>query len=251
MPDPKSLFSTKAAKYARYRWDYTPAALQAIFETARLSTQSRVADLGAGTGILTRHFAGRVGYVYALEPNPEMRTLAGQTLAGLPACAVVAASAEAVPLRPASIDLITVAQAIHWFEPAAARREFLRLLKPGGWLAVLYNSGTDEALGQAIKNLYTPEHGVNSAILIGGPPPQPQDYFFGSDDFQTLGFPFTRRQDQETFTGSLASASYAPDEDHPLYPAFVHTAHEIFARFSRDGWLDLPGLTELHIGQVT
>ncbi|MEW5870500.1 MAG: class I SAM-dependent methyltransferase [Chloroflexota bacterium] len=250
MMDPRSLFSAKAARYARYRWDYTPAALQAIFETARLSAQSRVADLGAGTGILTRRFAGRVGYVYALEPNPEMRTLAGQALAGLPACAVIAASAEAVPLRSASIDLITVAQAIHWFEPAAARGEFLRLLKPGGWLAILNNTGTDKALGQALRDLHTPEHGVDTAIL-SGPAPQPLGYFFGSDDFQTLGFPFTQRQDQETFAGSLASASYAPDEDHPLYPAFVHTAHEIFARFSQDGWLDLPGLTELHIGQVT
>ena len=251
MLDPKSLFSTKAAKYARYRWDYAPAALQAIFETARLSAQSRVADLGAGTGILTRHFAGRVGYIYALEPNPEMRTFAGQALAGLPACAVIAASAEAVPLRSASIDLITVAQAIHWFEPAAARGEFLRLLKPGGWLALLHNSGTHEALSQAIKSLYTPEYGVNSAILSGGPPSQPLRYFFGSHDFHTLSFPFTLREGREAFTGALASVSYAPDEDHPLYPTFVNAANEIFARFSRDGWLDSPGLTELHIGQVT
>jgi len=101
--EPTELFSSKAQKYSRFRWDYAPKLVQRIFEVTRLNNQSISADIGAGTWILTRHFVGCCGLVYAIEPNGPMRVLDGR--------------AEASGLADQSLDLITVAQALSWFDP--------------------------------------------------------------------------------------------------------------------------------------
>ena len=74
------VFSSKAEKYARYRWDYALQAIEIIFDRAQLSKHSVVADIGAGTGILTKHFVGRVKRVFAVEPNGPMRQMAVEAL---------------------------------------------------------------------------------------------------------------------------------------------------------------------------
>jgi SAM-dependent methyltransferase len=137
--DTAHLYSAKAEKYAKYRWDYVPQAIQMIFEASQLSGEAVVADIGAGTGILSAHFVGKVARVFAVEPNPAMREMAFKALGRYPTCQIIDGSAEATTLAAGSIDLIAVAQAIHWFEPAPARTEFVRILKPGGWLALLRN----------------------------------------------------------------------------------------------------------------
>jgi 16S rRNA A1518/A1519 N6-dimethyltransferase RsmA/KsgA/DIM1 with predicted DNA glycosylase/AP lyase activity len=102
--DSKIAYSSKAGKYARCRWDYAPGAIGAVFELARLSAGSRIADIGAGTGILTRHFAGRVGHVFAVEPNREMRQMLERELGAEASCSITAGSAEdtGLPCRTAA-----------------------------------------------------------------------------------------------------------------------------------------------------
>ena len=82
-------YSTKADKYDKYRWSYAPEAIQTIFNTTGITTSSVVADIGAGTGIMTREFIGKVGQIFAVEPNLEMRALAAKNLAKIPSCQVV------------------------------------------------------------------------------------------------------------------------------------------------------------------
>ncbi len=97
-------YTTKAEKYARFRWDYDPRAVGAIFSIAHLSAVSTVADIGAGTGILTRHFLGRIARVYAIEPNAAMRRQAARRIPSEHGFYLIGASAEQVPLpdhRPA------------------------------------------------------------------------------------------------------------------------------------------------------
>lgn len=128
----KTVYSNKAENYAKYRWDYAPAAIEAICEIAQLSAHSSIADIGAGTGILTKHFAGKVQKVYAIEPNLEMRQIAATELASSPSVSVMNGSAEATKLPGQSVDTITVAQSIHWFDPEPAKQEMLRILKKNG-----------------------------------------------------------------------------------------------------------------------
>jgi SAM-dependent methyltransferase len=248
--DPTLLYRKKAEQYARYRWDYAPEAVEAVFSIAGLNRSSVIADIGAGTGILTRHFTGKVKQVYAVEPNLEMRQVLERLIGGSPGCVVAAASAEATGLPAGSLDAILVATAIHWFNPVPTRREFGRILKPGGWLAILHNRGVGETPeeAEAMRALFTAENGV---IETSGASPrrEPPDFYYGQAGFQRQVFPFAFSENREEFIGAMQSASFVPSEDHPLYPRFEAAARAFFDRFSRDGQRWVCGETELLIGQ--
>ncbi len=241
-----TMYSRKAEKYDKFRWDYSPNAIQTIFEFAQLSRESSLADIGGGTGILSKHFLRKVKNVFIVEPNSEMRQIAETNLR---AATVVAATAENTTLPDHSIDLVTVAQSIHWFNPESARREFQRILKPQGWLAILQNYGTNKKLNKSLKDLSTKENGVDFSSSASPPEQKDMNFYFGHDHFHQMTFPFSFQQGWEEFIGSLTSASYMPDDDNPLYSNLENAARKVFDKFSVDGWLTVCGETELYLGQ--
>ncbi len=247
-------YTTKAEKYAKYRWDYASEAVESIFSIAQLTADSIIADIGAGTGILTRHFTGRVRQIYAIEPNAEMRREAARRLPVGPGCIVLGGSAEQIPLGSRSVDLLIAAQAVHWFNPAPTRCEFQRVLRPGGWLALVRNYPTADSAGdglqQALAEVCTAENGVSEAKASPPAYKRLDGFYFGGAHFQKLVFPFSYQQDWESFIGSLCSASYMPDETHPAYPRFEQAVRGVFERYCQNGRLPGSGATELLIGQV-
>ena len=96
--EPTGVFSTKADKYACYRWDYATQAIQTILDGTGVTRESAIADIGAGTGILTRHLIGKVKRIFVVEPNAEMRRIAARDLAAYPVCCIVDGRAEATTL---------------------------------------------------------------------------------------------------------------------------------------------------------
>lgn len=244
----KNAYTNKAQYYAKYRWDYAPHAVQAACDAAGISAGSVVADIGAGTGILTRQLAAQAR-VLAIEPDFEMARLIEQPAADSPVCRVILARAEATALPDRSVDLITAAHAVHWFDPQPARREFMRICKPGGWLAFFRNYEIDSDLAAAVGEIYTAENGVNVDLLRSQPKTAPPSFYF-SGPFETLRFPFAFEQDWQHFIGAQRSASFTPDEDHPLYLRFETAARSVFDRFSVDGRRRVQGITELMIGRI-
>jgi ubiquinone/menaquinone biosynthesis C-methylase UbiE len=248
--DTKTVYSTKAEKYAKYRWDYAPQAIQAIIDITRMTRQWTLADLGAGTGILTRHFIGKVKKVYAIEPNTEMMQILTEELQAFSSVCVLGAPAENTTLPDHSVDMITVAQAIHWFDPEPARREMLRILKKDGWLVLIRNYETNaKEKGEALGSLMTEEYGADFTVVTERPKAAPTRFYFGNDRFQTLVFPFQSNQSWEEFMGSLTTASFMPDEDHPLFGKLETRARQIFSQYSEDEFWSVRGETELVIGQ--
>jgi ubiquinone/menaquinone biosynthesis C-methylase UbiE len=241
------VFSSKAEKYARYRWDYAPRAIQTIFDRAQIGERSWVADIGAGTGILTRHFVGRVKRTFAIEPNVHMRQMAINALGSHPSCQITDGCAEATTLADHSIDLIAVATAIGWFDPGPTKREFLRILKPGGWLAVLHNYSTNDELDAALESIF-PRESDKTVFKKGRG--TPLSFYYGSKDFYQESFAFTTQRTWEEFIGSLLSASFVPDETSPLYPDFERAAKKVFDRFGSDGVVTSPAATKLCLGRV-
>lgn len=247
--DPINVFSSKAEVYDRYRWSYAPQAIETILAVSALSNQDTLADIGAGTGILTQQFAGRAGRLLAIEPNPAMQRMAATRLAGVPHCHLLSARAEATALRASSVDLITVATAASWFDPEAARREFTRIIKPGGWLAILRNYQTDnEKVGGALELIFPPQ--CDTDRWAPGRK-VPIEFYFNGQTYRKLVFELPAiRQTWGDFLGALLTTSFAPDPDHAAYPSFQAAARDIFERYSQDGILHSRANTEVLIGQM-
>lgn len=140
VPDehPTRRFHDRAEAYARYRPGYPAAAVDVMLQG--LPAQCTVADVGAGTGILSRLLADRGACVLAVEPNASMRGAAA------PHAGVLwsGGTAEATGVPDASVDLVTIAQAFHWVDAPTALREFARILRPRGRLAILWNRRSRE-----------------------------------------------------------------------------------------------------------
>ncbi len=240
-------YTSKAVKYARYRWDYAPQAIERILHTANITLAAVVVDIGAGTGIMTRHFMGKAGQVIAVEPNAEMRRLAEEALVGDPTCRVIDGLAEATILPSACADLIVAAQAANWFDPPAARDEFRRILKPDGWLAILRNFGTDQEMNAAMEKIYPPE--TDTAEIMKGRG-IPADFYFEGGNFVRQRFEFTEKANWEQFFGAACTASYAPDEGSPLFEQFERDARQVFAVHQIEGFVLTHGVTELWLGKM-
>ncbi len=242
-------FSPKAKLY-HYRWDYAPQAIQTIIDVTRISADSSIADIGSGTGILSHHFIESVNKVFAVEPNSEMRQIATNVLGEFPSFCSIAGVSDATTLPDHSVDLITVGRAIHWFVPEFTRREFLRILKPNGWLAILRVPGTDKTLLEALEKLRTPENGWGLSYGMNRPECRPMTFYYGSENFLTLRFPYPRQETWQEFIGRLVSNSHAPNEDNPYYGNFENLAQKNFNQFSANGRITLNTCTELFLGHI-
>ena len=134
-----SRFSDRVENYVRYRPGYPPEVMQALKAECGLASSHVVADIASGTGIWTRMLLENSNPVFGVEPNAEMRAAGERLLAAFPKFTSTAGTAETTTLSHQSVDFVTAAQAAHWFDRARARREFVRILKPGGWLVLLWN----------------------------------------------------------------------------------------------------------------
>src|SRR5688572_24438001 len=139
MTDVTRRFSGRVDNYIRYRPGYPDAIVETLRDDCGLTADSIVADVGSGTGILTEMFLRHGNLVYGVEPNREMREAAERLLAGYDRFRSVAATAEDTTLADASADVITAGQAFHWFDRQRARAEFARILKPRGWVSLIWN----------------------------------------------------------------------------------------------------------------
>jgi SAM-dependent methyltransferase len=247
---PTLRYTNRAEQYARYRWDYAPQATAYVISHVPVTAGTCIADVGSGTGILTRHFTNLAQRVYAVEPDAEMRAWAEQSCPGTPSFISVSGSAEHTTLPDHCVDLIIVGQAIHWFDALPARREFQRILRPGGYLAVLWNGGMDAAIGQALQQVCTVENGWEMTPAANPPPPPPMSYYFGTGDLPQQSFPASREENWDEFFGGLCSAANAPDEANPLFADMRTAARRAFDALSTDGILNMHYSTELIFGHL-
>lgn len=129
-------FEAGAAAYEAARPGYPDDAVAVLRDVIGIGPATAVCDLAAGTGKLTRRLVELGASVTAVEPVAAMRA---QLAAAVPDVAAVDGTAEAIPLGDASVDVVTVAQAFHWFDGPAALVEIARVLRPGGALVLLWN----------------------------------------------------------------------------------------------------------------
>ncbi len=137
--DPKKRFSSRVENYIKYRPSYPLEIIDFLSEKKILAKDTIIADIGAGTGILTKIFLDNENVVYGVEPNKDMRVAADKFLQGYTRFSSLEGSAESTGLNDISIDLIVAGQAFHWFDVEGAKKEFKRILKAGGYVALIWN----------------------------------------------------------------------------------------------------------------
>jgi SAM-dependent methyltransferase len=246
--DPTKLFTRRAREYARYRPRYPAAILGYLEARAGLSQETVIADVGSGTGILTVLFAGRGFRIFGVEPNDEMRTQAEVELAGHGNFTSVNGAAEATTLADRCVDLITVGQAFHWFEPAATSAEFRRILRPQGYVVLLWNRPrrTDSAFYRALSALHD-RHELHRPV--GRPDKDKEIQVFFGGKVEKATFDNRRFVDWEQFRGRFLSASWAPRPEAGGFDELMADLDRLFETFAEDGRLLDDLVTELYLAQ--
>jgi len=248
--DPTQRFDDRVEDYVRHRPDYPPALVAHLRAHGWLAPHAVVADIGAGTGISSAMFLDAGCEVHAVEPNAPMRAAAQAQLGARAAFHAVDGRAEATTLADASVDLVAAAQAFHWFDMAAVRGEWRRILRADGVAAVFWNSRRVD--GNAFLEGYERlqrEFGTDYAQVAE----RHQDdatmrAWFGSGLRDVTEFPHAQSLDFDALRGRLLSSSHAPRPGHPRHDAMIARLRELFDATARDGRVDLVYRTRLFVG---
>lgn len=250
---PTERFSSRVADYVRYRPDYPAALLPWLHGEMGVVADARVADIGAGTGISSKLFLDAGHEVVAVEPNAAMRVAAQEWLGGNPKFSAVDGSAEATTLADASVDLVSAAQAFHWFDQQAVKPEWRRILRPGGLVAVYWNSrklaGTPFLEGyEKLLNDYGLDY---SSVSERYGDDEHMRRWFGAGLRGMAYFPHSQRLDFESLRGRLLSSSYAPRAGHPRHEPMLAALRELFDATGRGGFVDFDYDMRIFVGELT
>jgi len=250
MSDTISRFSNRVANYVKYRPGYPPQVIDLFKSEISLTPASVIADIGSGTGLSTRPFLENGNQVYGVEPNPVMRQAAEDYLKDFPNFISHDGTAENTNLSDGSVDFVIAAQAFHWFDPDKTRSEFQRILKPGGYIALIWNErqlDTTEFLKQyeALLLKYATDY---DKVRHENIDQQRLGAFFGAD-YRRSTFPNEQEFDFQGLRGRLLSASYMPAEDDPRFSSLENELKELFAKHSENDRIKLLYDTNIYFKQ--
>jgi SAM-dependent methyltransferase len=243
-------FSTKAADYATARLRYPAELFERLRASHALFAAAQIADIASGTGLFTAQLLDRGYAVTAIEPNAAMRAVADAALAKHRKYRSIAASAEATTLADASLDLITAAQAFHWFDIAAVRREWLRVLKPHGRVVLVWNTRPlSDPLQKELDDLLGEFGGRRQAALDRRQDLAKVPSFFVAASFEHFELAHAQELDRDGLISLALSRSAMPDRDTPEGQRAVRMLMQLFDRHARGGKVGLTYRTKAFVGR--
>ncbi|MDR1694868.1 MAG: class I SAM-dependent methyltransferase [Lactobacillaceae bacterium] len=248
MTDNTKKFLGKADAYDKGRPNYSQDALF-YMEKCGVNKNAVTADIGSGTGILSKQLLDLEAEVYAVEPNEEMRAKAEKNLAGYAKFHSVSGSAENTLLNNHSIDFVTVAQAFHWFDPELFKNECRRILKPNGKIFLLWNNGIkagdmrDECYDLYEK--YNPRDKKNSK---NKDTEEAVQKFF--KNFEAKKFDNEITYNKETFVAYHLSISATLTPKDKEFKTFVSELEDIFDKYQKRGIIRTSCDTALYVGTI-
>ncbi len=250
--DPRDRFSSRVDDYVRWRPSYPPEVIALLRREAGLKEGSIVADIGSGTGIFTSLLLDAGAEVYAIEPNAPMREAAARALGMRERFHSVDATAERTSLRDASVDLIVAAQAFHWFDRNAARREFARILRPRGTCAILWNERRTE--GDAFLEGYEAlllRHGTDyTSINHRQITDDVVAAFFAPGKLARHAFTYTQELEWEGLLGRCLSSSYVPARGTSEAESMMRDLRALFDATSTHGVVQMVYDTTVYLGPL-
>jgi SAM-dependent methyltransferase len=246
-----SRFSGRVENYIRYRPSYPPEVLNALQTECGLRSAHVIADIASGTGIWTRLLLKRGNPVFGVEPNAEMREAGERLLAEFPDFTSVAGTAEATTLADQSVDFVTAAQAAHWFDRARSRQEFARILKPGGWLVLMWNERLTDSTPflRDYENLLL-TFGTDYQDVRHERTTEVVNEFFDPAPFQERAFPMFQEFDYAGLEGRLLSSSYVPGPGSPKHAPMLDALRTIFNGHAGNNRVAFEYTTRVYFGRV-
>lgn len=252
MTNPTQRFSSRVTNYVKYRPSYPAAIIDLLRAECGLTPDSLVADMGSGTGLLAELFLRADNRVLGIEPNREMREVGDRLLQNYPRFSSLDATAEVTTLPDQSVDFITAGQSFHWFDRERVGREFARILRPQGWLVLIWNERQVDSTPflrayEQLLQTYAPEYSRVDHKLTD------QDVIqaaFPTAAFELSSFPNEQRFDFEGVKGRLLSSSYAPEAGHPLHEPMLAELATIFQEYQIDGEIVFEYDTRVNYGRL-
>jgi SAM-dependent methyltransferase len=247
-----SRFSDSVENYIRYRPGYPVEVLDTLRKECGLTPAQLIADIASGTGIWTRMLLENGNTVFGVEPNVDMREAGEKLLCAFPKFNSVEGKAEATTLPDASLDFVTAAQAAHWFDRVRTRQEFLRVLKPSGWLVLLWNErelDTTPFLRDYEQLLLT--FGTDYEEVRHERTTDSVNEFFDPLPYQERVFLMRQEFDYAGLEGRLLSSSYAPGPGHPKHPPMLKELRRIFEQNARAERVAFDYKTRVYFGHLS
>lgn len=248
-------FSSRVENYVRYRPSYPPAVLDTLRTECRLTSAHVIADIGAGTGLLSELFLRNGNRVYGVEPNREMSEAAERLLEQYPNFTSVAGAAEATTLPGQSVDFVTAGQAFHWFHRKQARQEFARILRPDGWVVLVWNYRRIEATPfmreyEQLIQRYAIDY---SEVTHHRPEYDERNIsaFFCTSGCQVVVHPNPQMLDYVGLQGRLLSSSYTPEAGHPNHEPMLAQLHTLFETHQVGGQVAFDYDTRVYFGRLS
>jgi len=244
--DPKKRFSSRVENYIKYRPSYPLKIIDFLKEKNILAEDTVIADIGSGTGILTKLFLDNGNQVYGIEPNKDMREAAERHLQGYAKFSSLEGSAESTGLEEKCVELIIAGQAFHWFDVEQAKREFKRIIKPNGNVALIWNNrgkvGSDFNI--SYENFIL-KYGIDYREIRKNE--GNVDLFF---NYQKEIFYNFQELDFTRFKGRVLSSSYIPLSDNPIFPKMILELEDLFNKHQRNGIIRIEYDTEIYLGKL-
>jgi SAM-dependent methyltransferase len=250
--DSTQRFSSRVENYVRYRPAYPSAVLDLLKSDCGLTAASVIADIASGTGIFTRILLENSNQVFGVEPNADMRHAGEQFLRAYSQFTSVAGTAEATTLADHNVDLVTAAQAAHWFDREKARREFIRICQPGGWTVLLWNerrTGSTPFLRDYEQLLL--KYGTDYQEVRYERTIQQIETFFAPTRFQVCTFDYHQDFDYPALEGRLLSSSYTPQADNARHAPMLRELRRIFDAHRVNGRVTFEYDTRVYYGQLS
>jgi SAM-dependent methyltransferase len=258
-------FSNRVDNYVKYRPGYPKQILEQLREETGLAPDWVVADIGSGTGISTALFLENGHKMFAVEPNRAMREMAEELLKDGQArreeekgaerwgeLESIDGTAEQTGLASGSIDLVTASQAFHWFDREAARKEFVRILRPPGWVALIWNDRMVENEFEKDYEVFLLQYAIDYR--------QVNHRNISDEAIQAFFSPLPCRLrtadneqifDLDGLKGRVLSSSYMPaDDSHPRYHAMIGALEGVFAKYENDGRVRVRYRTKMYVGKL-
>lgn len=249
--DATQRFSSRVENYVRFRPGYPAEVLALLKQECGLTLDSVIADIASGTGIFTRMLAGNGNRVFGVEPNDEMRRAGEEFLQSFTRFTSVAGTAEATTLPSGSVDMVTAAQAAHWFDRGKARQEFMRILKPGGWTVLLWNERRTDSTPflRAYEHLLLTYGTGYQEVRHERATAEIAD-FFAPSPFRSRALEMRQEVDYAGLEGRLLSSSYTPMPDHASYDPMLRELRRIFDAHQVNDSVSLDYNTLVYYGQL-